>query len=182
MRTISIFKTCRNGWIRKPILAKNFQHWLIDMGSLTRRLQQRYSQFSVNPISVQYEQLLSDEAQLLQLRSFQHALVRDVLLLGDQSAVVYAHSILPRYSLRGVWCSLGKLGNKPLGATLFSNPKVKRTPLSYKKLMPNHRLFKRACYHLNQEPTHLWARRSIFTLNSTNILVTEVFLPKLLQK
>ena len=93
---------------------------------------------------------------------------------------MFAHSVLPRGSLRGAWNGLGRLGNKPLGATLFANPKVKRTPLSYKKLTPNHALYQHAIQYLTQKPSYLWARRSIFSLNCANIMVTEVFLPQLL--
>ena len=100
--------------------------------------------------------------------------------MGDNQPVVFAHSVLPRTSLRGAWNGLGRLGNQLLGATLFANPKVKRTPLSYKKLTPNHALYKHAAQHLTQKPSYLWARRSIFSLNCANIMVTEVFLPQLL--
>jgi chorismate--pyruvate lyase len=88
--------------------------------------------------------------------------------------------VLPRASLRGAWNGLGRLGNKPLGATLFANPKVKRTPLSYKKLTSNHALYQHAVQHLTDKPSYLWARRSIFSLSCANIMVTEVFLPQLL--
>ena len=105
--------------------------------------------------------------------------------MGDNQPVVFAHSVLPRASLRGVWNGLGRLGNKPLGATLFANPKVKRTSLSFKKLTSNHVLYQHATRHLMQNPSanipsYLWARRSIFSLNCANIMVTEVFLPQLL--
>jgi len=102
------------------------------------------------------------------------------LLYGGQRPVVFAHSILPRKSLRGVWHGLGKLGNKPLGATLFANPRVKRTTLSYKKLSPNHTLYHHAVKYLTTKPASLWARRSVFSLNCATIMVTEVFLPNIL--
>jgi chorismate--pyruvate lyase len=105
--------------------------------------------------------------------------------MGDNQPVVFAHSVLPRASLKGAWNSLGRLGNQPLGATLFVNPRVKRTPLSYKKLSPNHALYQHATQHLTQKPEvrkppYLWARRSIFSLSCANIMVTEVFLPQLI--
>ena len=170
----------REIWLNKPMLVTRLRPWLIDKGSLTASLQQRYSNFSVKPIIVEYSKPIQDEAVLLNQPSYKAALVRDVLLLGDDRSVVFAHSVLPRSSLRGEWNRLGRLGNKPLGATLFANFKVKRTPLSYKKLSPNHTLYKLAAQHVNISPGSLWARRSIFSLNSANIMVTEVFLPELL--
>jgi chorismate--pyruvate lyase len=172
----------RQRWLNKPIQAYKLQLWLIDNGSLTARLQQRFRKFAVEPIAVKYANLIQDEAVLLSQPNYKTALLREVLLMGDNQPVVFAHSVLPRASLRGAWNGLGKLGNKPLGATLFANPKVKRTTLSYKKLTSNHALYQHATRHLTQnpvvkKPSYLWARRSIFSLNCAKIMVTEVFLP-----
>lgn len=171
----------RQRWLKKPMLTKALQPWLIDNGSLTARLQLRYSHFAVNPTVVKYAKPIADESVLLYLHRRITTLIREVLLIGNRQPVVFAHSVLPRASLRGAWNGLGRLGNKPLGATLFANPKVMRTPLSYKKLSPHHKLFQHATAHLTIKPTHLWARRSIFSLNCARILVTEIFLPKLLE-
>ena len=170
----------RQRWLNKPILASKVQLWLIHSGSLTARLQQRYIKFAVKPVVVRYAKLIQDEAYLLHQASYKSALVREVLLMGNNQPVVFAHSVLSRTSLRGAWNGLGRLGNKPLGATLFANPKVKRTPLSYKKLTPNHALYQLATQHLAVKPSYLWARRSIFSLNYANLMVTEVFLPPLI--
>ncbi|MDI1298284.1 chorismate lyase [Methylotenera sp.] len=175
----------RQRWLNKPMQANKLQPWLIDNGSLTARLQQHFSTFAVEPTVVKYGKLIQDEAALLHQPNYQISLIREVLLISDQQPVVFAHSILPRTSLQGAWHGLGRLGNKPLGATLFANPKVKRTTLSYKKLTPNHALYQHATRHLTQKPevrkpSYLWARRSIFSLSCANIMVTEVFLPQLL--
>lgn len=175
----------RQRWLNRPIQAYKLQLWLIDNGSLTARLQQRFNKFAVEAIEVKYAKIIQDETALLRQPNYQYALIREVLLMGNNQAVVFAHSVLPRASLRGAWNGLGRLGNKPLGATLFANPKVKRTALSYKKLTPNHALYQHTTRHLAQEPDvrklgYLWARRSIFSLSCANIMVTEVFLPQLL--
>ena len=172
----------RSNWLKKPMRSQHYRPWLIDNGSLTKTLQQRYADFSVQPVNLKYAKPLRDEVALLQQRPQQHALIREVLLIGNKKSVVFAHSVLPRPALRGAWNKLGRLGNKPLGATLFANPKVKRTPLEYKKLPRNHPLFLRAAQHLAKSPSFLWARRSVFSLNCANILVTEVFMPQILQK
>lgn len=169
----------RGHWLKKPFLSHQYTSWLIEVGSLTARLQSRYADFSVQTVRLIDDKPLDDEAYLLGVSAHQVTLVREVLLKGNQQPVVFAHSVLPKSSLRGAWHGLGKLGNKPLGATLFANPKVKRTPLQYKKLSSNHALYRRAIEHLTQKPPYLWARRSVFSLNCANILVTEVFLPQL---
>jgi len=177
----------RNNWLKKPITSHQYSHWLIDNGSLTYRLQQHYTNFSVKSVNLKYAKPLLDEAILLKHSPYQLALIREVLLTGNNQPVVFAHSVLPHTSLRGAWNKLGRLGNKPLGAALFANPKVKRTSLEFKKLSRYNPLFKRATEHLMRKPSYLWARRSIFSLNTVgtncaNILVTEIFLPQILTK
>ena len=176
-------KNCRRtNWLKKPILAEFYQDWLVDDGSLTARLQKKYQNFSVKKVRLQYAKPLSEEVALLQHKRNQRALIREVLLIGDNQSVVFAHSVLPRTALRGTWNKLGLLGNKPLGATLFANPKVKRMPLEFKKLSQHHPLYLCTTKHIEQKPAFLWARRSAFSLNCANILVTEIFLPQILIK
>jgi len=171
----------RSNWLKKPVASYQYSHWLIDKGSLTSRLQQRYTRFSVKPVCLKYGKPLQDEARVLKHSPYQHALIREVLLLGNDQPVVFAHSVLPSTSLRGPWNKLGRLGNKPLGAALFANPKVKRTPLEYKKLPRHHPISIRVAEHVSIKQKVLWARRSVFSLNCARIFVTEVFLEQLLK-
>ena len=92
---------------------------------------------------------------------------------GD-TPLVFARSVLPRASLRGVWRNLGALGSRPLGAVLFADRKVTRTPLAFRKLRQLHPI----SFYIGQ--AGLWARRSVFVRAGHAILVTEVFLPGVL--
>lgn len=177
--TLATFPTRKVNWLNRPILSGQLKPWLIDHGSLTLSLQQRYSDFKVRPVAMVFAKPIVDEAALLHVPARKIALIREVLLFGGGQPVVFAHSVLPRASLRGSWSALGRLGNKPLGTALFTNPKVKRAPLSYKKLSPHQVLYQKAVQHLTDKPACLWARRSVFRLNCATILVTEVFLPNL---
>lgn len=169
----------RSNWLRKPFSTLKVRHWLIDDASLTLRLQLRYADFHVQPLFQCRVKPITDEAKMLGFKPSAMMQVREVLLIGEHQPVVFAHSVLPETSLRGGWCQLGKLGNKPLGEALFKNPRVIRSPLSYKKLTNNDELYQKAIKHLINPPVYLWARRSIFKLNCARILVTEVFLPHL---
>ena len=182
MKTQLNFKNTRFSWLKKPSASHSLRAWLTDTGSLTARLQSKYKHFAVKPISVKFAKPISDESVLLHLPAHKVALIREVSLIGNHQAVVFAHSVLPRASLRGAWNGLGRLGNKPLGAALFANQQVKRAPLRFKKLSPHHVLYQKAAQHLSEKPAYLWARRSVFSLNCATILVTEVFLPPLLSK
>ena len=155
----------RQRWLRKPMLSGAYRKWLIDNGSLTTRLKARYADFAVRPVLLKNGKAFTDESTLLGLKVSQHALIREVVLMGNNQPVVFAHSVLPHASLGGAWRGLGKLGNKPLGAALFSNAKVKRTPLEYKKLSCHHPISMRVAEHMNISLKPLWARRSVFSLN-----------------
>ena len=67
--------------------------WLTDNGSLTVRLQLRYSHFAVKPMAVKYAKPIQDEAALLHLPAYKTALIREVLLMGSHQPVVFAHSL-----------------------------------------------------------------------------------------
>ena len=174
-----LYKT-RSNWLKKPFSSHALKPWLINSNSLTKRLQKRYKLFVVKPIFIKFAKPFQEESFLLCSPTYKQSLIREVLLMGNNNAVVFAHSVLPRASLRGLWNGLSRIGNQSLGETLFANPTIKRQCLTYKKLAHHHPLSMRLAKHLQQQPAALWARRSIFVLNGAKILVTEVFLPSLL--
>lgn len=179
MKTSLLNQCQRAQWLKKPILSGRNHHWLINNGSLTQRLRLRYVDFEVKLVLLAYAKPLLDEVAPLKIPTYKNVLTREVLLMGNQRPVVFAHSVLPRESLRGRWLGLSRLGNKPLGASLFANPRVRRTALSYKKLSQHHCLYQHATQYLTQKPANLWARRSVFSLDRAYMMVTEVFLPAL---
>jgi len=154
--------------------------WLRDHGSLTRRIQQRCTQFSVRNVHDCLMTAAYDETALLGHPSRQKIYTREVFLIADHQPVVFAHSVVAPQHLRGAWKSLQHLGNRPLAALLFAHPLVQRAPLHYRTLKPNHPLYRRAIVTLDTPPPKLLARRSLFTLHGAPLLVTEVFLPGIL--
>jgi chorismate--pyruvate lyase len=172
----------RTGWRRGLSSATlAYRPWLADQGSLTRRLKERCPGFSVRPVHQKLGRPLSDERHYLGLHRGEMALVREVYLLCGATPVVFAHSVLAGEDLRGVWNSVTRQGTKPLGEALFSDPRVERAPLEYRELGRHHPLYRRACAALPRPPARLWARRSLFTLRLRPLLVTEVFLPAVLE-
>lgn len=160
---------------------REYSHWLRDHGSLTKRIQERCANFAVRNVHSGLASIASDESTLLGLASHTRAYTRDVLLLADNKPVVFAHSALAPQHLSGAWSALRTLGNKPLGALLFAHPQVERRPLRYKSLRDTHPLHQSASELLNSLPPRLWARRSLFYLRGSPLLVTEVFLPEITQ-
>ncbi|MFA6920477.1 MAG: chorismate lyase [Gallionella sp.] len=177
--TICTFKD--SFWNGTPLGADiELQPWLRDHGSLTQRIVQRCERFSVRNVKSALARIAPDESALLGLAPQQLAWSREVFLCADDQPVVFAHSACEARHLRGAWQALRKLGNKPLGALLFSHPQIVRQPLHFKALHRRHPLYRRATCVLNNPPDRLWARRSLFYLNNTPLLVTEVFLPEIL--
>jgi chorismate--pyruvate lyase len=168
-------------WLTSAWQAGAWRHWLTDRGSLTRRLQQRTPAFRVVRLRQSLDQPNLDECNTLGLVPGRLAMIREVLLLNGDAPLVFAHSVIPLSGLDGPWAGLAGLGNRPLGAALFTNPRIQRQALEFQHLDRRHTLYRNATRHLNAPPRTLWARRSLFALQSHPILVTEVFLPATLQ-
>jgi chorismate lyase len=143
---------------------------LLDRGSLTERLiAVSDGQFRVEVLRQRWGVARADEARLLGLKPRQAALIREVILHGKHQPWVYARSILPAKSLNHSLRHLKRLGNKPLGAVLFSDPHLQRSDIEIARLDPQHLPF-----GISQA---VWGRRSVFFLHGQPLLVSEVFLP-----
>jgi len=153
------------------------RNWPIDRGSLTQRIKDRCKNFRVELVRQELSPAFTDELEAIAYAPKRWALVREVYLYCDDTPVVFAHTVFGVRSSRGAWQSLSRLGNRSLGAALFSNPKVKRQPLHFKSLNAGNKLYHLACTRLQAKPSRLQARRSLFILTGEPLLVTEVFLP-----
>ncbi|AYQ56036.1 Chorismate--pyruvate lyase [Bathymodiolus thermophilus thioautotrophic gill symbiont] len=130
--------------------------WLTDDKSLTKKLKQIFADFSVNVLSQTQAQADNNEADLINFQA--DCIIREVELLGNQQAVVFARSIIP---INDDTQDLLNIGSKPLGEILFNNPKIVRGQLQI---------------------THtgkIWGRRSTFTIGTSKLLVCEFFLEPL---
>jgi chorismate--pyruvate lyase len=174
-------KASDSGWLDHPfLLPRSLRSWLTDQGSLTRRLKQCCSEFSVRPIRTGLSHASRDESKPLGIAHRHLAYVREVILNCDHQTVVFAHSVVAIKSLRGPWGGVTRLGTRPLGEVLFNNPRVRRGQLQYRRLTTHHPLARQArrsgICDIRQT---LWARRSLFYLMGHPLMVTEVFLPKI---
>jgi chorismate--pyruvate lyase len=87
---------------------------------------------------------------------------------------------MPRQTLVGRLRRLADLGTRPLGATLFADPSMRRGPVEVARLMPDqglHRLVAGAVPECAKQP--VWGRRSVFRLSDKPLLVYELFLPEI---
>lgn len=178
-------------WVSKLLTNTPFKTWLIDQDSLTNVLKTRYDDFKVQVVSVSHARPHLDEYAALNIDQQQLAFVREVLLMGGGKPVVFAHTVMSFKHLRGAWTNFTSLGQKPLGATLFADPRITRTAMQFNQLSKQHPLYLKALEAsaksgITLEEKRIWARRSIFRLNAhqaykLEMMVTEVFLPSLIE-
>jgi len=157
---------------QRPSLA--MQDWLGDSGSLTARLiAQSGGQFKVQVIRQIIGIPRLNERQALGMKQPARALIREVVLCGHDEPWVFARSILPLASLTGSLRHLRKQNNRPLGAFLFSQPRLLRSAIAVTRISRDHAYVPAA--FLGEKL--LWGRRSVFYLQQKPLLVSEVFLP-----
>ncbi|MCP8901010.1 chorismate--pyruvate lyase family protein [Gilvimarinus xylanilyticus] len=164
-------------WQRAPgghLLPAGVRPWLLDPGSLTRKLRQlSHNQLSVHILRQSWGRPRLSEARALGVDITQHGLIREVILCGPyEEPWVYARSLFPAASLTGSLRHLRQLDNRPLGGYLFSHPHLGRSPLSVAALPPGSGVPESL-----QGDKLLWGRRSVFSLKGKQLLVSEVFLP-----
>jgi len=149
-----------------------------DESSLTRRVVEACSgHFSVRLLHQGWGTALTSERRLLGMRQAESAMVREVELLCSKTPWVFARTLIPATSLSGGARRLAYLGNKPLGAVLFADPRTQRKHIPVARILPRHPLFAAAVDHLDDKPEELWGRRTLFLFSGKPILVNEIFLP-----
>jgi chorismate--pyruvate lyase len=140
----------------------NHQAWLLDKGSLTKKLRQHCPLIRVEVIHEGFGPLFFDEAQALNLPAHHQAWIRQVKLICQDQPLIYARSVIPNFSIQNPWWRLKKLGQQPLGEVLFSQPHLARTEFEF-------------CRANWLTPKTL-ARRCVFSQHQAPLLLTEVFL------
>jgi chorismate--pyruvate lyase len=168
-------------WLPALLGTPSCRRWLTDHGSLTQALRSRCPGLRVVRLRQEMARPNFDERRPLGLSPGRVALIREVLLSCGDQPLIFAHSVIPETGLDGPWRGLSSLGNRPLGAALFSDPRVVRHPLQFRRVDARHALYRAAARHLADHPPDLWARRSLFSRQGRPILVTEVFLPEALR-
>ncbi|MEH6471388.1 MAG: chorismate lyase [Halopseudomonas sp.] len=151
-------------------LTRRWRHWLLDSGSLTARLKAlSQGDFRVEVVAQGWGHPNLSEARALNIDPRLKVLVREVRLIGVGQAWVHARSLIPATTLTGRHRKLAYLGNRPLGEVLFKDRSMQRGAIETARV---------PLYSSNSQA---WARRSVFLLDQKPLLVSEVFLPRLLQ-
>ena len=153
---------------------ENLAPWLIDDGSLTRKLVAlSKDQFEVEVLRQDAATPDASEANALKMTQQTPVTIREVVLKGRGHPWIFARSILPMSTMTGRLAGLRTLSNQPLGELLFQDPSMTREPLEV-ACLPARVLSVPAALAAGDES--LWARRSVFFLDQKPLLVSEVFL------
>ncbi|CAN5418804.1 hypothetical protein BH11PSE11_BH11PSE11_01130 [soil metagenome] len=159
--------------------SRELRRWLTDRRSLTDKLVAGSSAFRVRRLHQRRALSLSDEFTVLGSATRSSVKEREVLLVCDDRALVFAHTIVPLNATASDWPFFTALGERSLGTTLFGDPQVQRGVLQFARLRPGHPLARRALRASGSDAAQgpLYARRCLFKRKNGLLLVTEVFLP-----
>jgi len=157
--------------------------WLMAEGSLTARLMAHCQKFRVRRLHQNGALCLADEAGAIGMARRGRVREREVLLCCDGKPVVFAHTVVPTSATATDWALFSSLGDGPRGATFFNDPLVRRGRLEFARIRAGHPLLQRARAAFGDGlPEKLfYARRCVYRRRQGLLLVTEVFLPAVLE-
>ncbi len=153
--------------------------WIYEPESITRRLRCLFGEVKVEILFHQQRPPFLSESRLLKQSSNRYCLTREVMLTAKGKPLIVARTIIPKKTLIGAQRNLSRLGTKPLGEVIFSYPKLQRLDMQVALIEPSIWSFDVANkIHLEQA---IWGRRTIYAINKRQMLVSEFFLPEILQ-
>ena len=166
-------------WSGQSFQVKNIpdpvHSWLWETGSLTQRLRSVCcGTFRVNLTRQIWGKPFAGESRSLNLQPSRYALIREVELQCNSTSLVLARTIIPSATLKGVHRRLSRLGNRPLGEVIFSDPSLIRLDYSITCVNPNDWICEQVF-----EGQQVWGRRSRYSVGGGELLVCEFFLPAL---
>ena len=166
---------------RRQLFSKHvpvdIQTWLFDPASLTARLKQKCAaDFRVEVLSQTIQKPRLDELKVLGMETGSYALVRHVRLCCGHACWVYARTVIPFSTLKGKQRIYANLGTRPLGAMLFADRTMQRDEVRVTALYGSQLP---AGLGLAEDDL-VWGRRSVFRVAGKPLLVSEYFLPALL--
>ena len=148
--------------------------WLAEPGLLTARVQRaggdrvRFTLLGLAPAPI-------DAALAARMGvADRSGLVREIEFACGDQRWIFAQSVFPDSTL-GQHPWLGELGGVALGVSLLSRHDVSREPFEYRLVAPDEPLARAA----GGLALPAWARRAVYHLSGSPIIVQELFLPAL---
>lgn len=164
------------------LVSAALRYWLELPSSMTEQMHQICSNVVVEVVHNEFCTPHPDESAKLKLAPNTRVWCREVVMKCDQEAWLYARTMIPEYNLKGKVLGLTKIGGTPIGNVLFSDPATRRSSFEFTLVSPKSFYATQASHQVGPIQEPLWARRSIFTYDHQDILLTEVFLPLMIKK
>lgn len=154
-------------------LAPALNDWLLERGSLTRRLGAHWGDVSVQPLQEGLDVPLAHEATRVGAVPGTPAWLRCIVLVCRGQPRVYARTVIPGWGPHNPWAEVQRLGRQPLGELLFQLPELERSAFEWSKGLgwPHAEHWPAA-----PDPSNAPARRCVFVREGAPLLLTEVFL------
>ncbi|BCX82412.1 chorismate--pyruvate lyase [Methylomarinovum caldicuralii] len=146
--------------------------WLAETGSLTARLQSLTGTVEVRVLRQGLGWALASERRRLAYRP-RLLWVREVVLEHRGMPLLAARTVAPPATLQGEGAGFARLGARPLGALLFTDPAVRRQGCEWTRLVSRN--------WRAPLPRPDWGRRTRYTIDGRPLLVAEFFLPPLFE-
>lgn len=154
-------------------LPPDLKSWLNESESLTQRLRNQFENIHVKVLFEKQETPFLTERRMLNAPEQRYCLVREVVLLSNQTPLILARTVIPAKTLKITQGNLARLGSRPLGEILFSSPSLERESCGIVKIKPD-------LWITGLEiKTPLWGRRTQYSICKQPMLVSEFFLPSL---
>jgi chorismate lyase len=161
-------------------LPDNVQSWAYETGSLTQRLRDYYGNtIAVTILFHQWRIPFLSERRQLQLPQHRYGLTREVMLHQQGKPLLLARTIIPEETIKVAHRNLSHLGTRPLGEVIFSYPDLERITMDLTLISPA-RWMPQAKKTANIDQT-IWGRRTVYAIQKRPMLVSEFFLPGILE-
>lgn len=160
-------------------LPENVQSWAYEPGSLTKRLRDYYGTVKVNILLHQWRKPYLSERKQLGLTEQRYALTREVMLSSGDTPLLLARTIIPQETIKVAHRNLAHLGTRPLGEVIFSYPDLERIAMDLVLIAPSH--WSNQALKLANIQDLTWGRRTVYAIQQRPMLVSEFFLPEILE-
>jgi chorismate--pyruvate lyase len=181
----SFLFNCEPTWVEnrsgtRHTLPENVQSWTYEPGSLTQRLRDYYGDaIGVKVLLQQWNTPFLTERRLLKLRENRYSLIREVLLHANGKPLILARTIIPAKTVKVAKSNLAHLGSRPLGEVIFSYPKLERIEMDVTLIEPQ--TWSRSVCNEVSIDQPIWGRRTVYAIAHRQMLVSEFFLPEVLE-
>lgn len=154
--------------------------WISYSHSMTKRMQHHCQTVRIEVIASHVGMPTFNEARLLQLAPRRAALIREIIMWCDEQPWLYGRTIAPLATVDSELPRLYRLGTVAIGKLLFRHRNMQRSPFAYAKLLPGQALYQETERWQQSSAKWLLARHSEFKLSEKKLLLTEIFLPDMI--